>query len=177
MDEAIATTRMPRARLQASRLGSDFASFFAEHHHRLFRAIWLLTGNHSEAEEIAQEAFLRLWERWDRVARHPDPTAYLFRTAMNLWRSRLRRAEVAARNIVRGEQRHDDLADVEGRDAVVRALARLPRRQQAAVVLVDVLDQSSERAGEILGIRPTTVRVLAARARSSLSRSMGESDG
>jgi RNA polymerase sigma-70 factor (ECF subfamily) len=177
MDEAIATARMPRARLEASRLGPDFAGFFAEQHERLFRAVWLLTRNRSEAEELAQDAFLRLWERWDTVGGHPDPTAYLFRTAMNLWRSRLRRVEVAARKVVQHSRRDDDLADVEGRDAVVRALAGLPRRQQAAVVLMDVLDLSSDRAGEILGIKAATVRVLAARARASLSRSMGESDG
>jgi DNA-directed RNA polymerase specialized sigma24 family protein len=50
-------------------------------------------------------------------------------------------------------------------------------RQRAAVVLMDVLDLSSERAGAVLGIRPVTVRVLAARGRAALASEIGERDG
>jgi RNA polymerase sigma-70 factor, ECF subfamily len=178
MDEAIATLREQLAPAgTGSQRAPEFAAFFEAHHERLFRAMWLLTRNRAEAEELAQEAFLRLLERWDRVGRFPDPGAYLFRTAMNLWRSRLRRAEVAARRVVHQIPPDDQMADVEGRDAVVRALAALPRRQQAAVVLMDVLDLSSEQAGAILGVRAATVRVLVTRARMSLSTVMGGSDG
>jgi RNA polymerase sigma factor (sigma-70 family) len=96
---------------------------------------------------------------------------------MNVWRSRLRRAAVAARKAIHHIQADDEIAEVEQRDAVVRALAPLPPRQRAAVVLMDVLDLSSEQAGEILGIRPVTVRVLAARARGALAKEMGERHG
>jgi DNA-directed RNA polymerase specialized sigma24 family protein len=91
-----------------------------------------------------------------------------------VWRSRLRRAAVAARKTLRPDRPIDDLAEIEGRDAVVRALGGLPARQRAAIVLMDVLDLSSERAGAALGIRPVTVRVLAARARASLAMKMEE---
>src|SRR5690349_8376946 len=74
-----------------------FEDFFSQHHLRLFRAVWLLTRNRHEAEEVMQDAFLRTWERWDRVSAMPDPVGYLYRTAMNLFRSRRRRAAVALR--------------------------------------------------------------------------------
>jgi RNA polymerase sigma factor (sigma-70 family) len=175
MDEAVRSAR--GALGHAGSLGVDFETFFRDEHERLYRALWLLTRNRQEAEEVMQDAFLRLWVRWDRVQRHPDPIAYLYRTAMNLWRSRVRRAAVAARRTVDQARRTDEMAEVEARDVVVRALAGLPARQRAAVVLVDVLDLSSERAGDVLGIRPVTVRVLAARARATLARRMGASDG
>src|SRR5262252_5982565 len=109
----------------------DFESFFRDEHDALFRALWLVTRNRHEAEEIAQEAFLRVWERWSRVSRVPDPTGYLYRTAMNIFRSRLRRAAVAVRKAVRAMPPDDQLAMVEGRDAAVRAMASLTPRQRA----------------------------------------------
>src|SRR2546430_2710301 len=60
------------------------------------------------------------------------------------------------------------------RPAVGRALAPLTPRQRAAVVLTDVLGFTSEEAAEALGVRPATVRVLAARARTRLREAMGE---
>jgi RNA polymerase sigma-70 factor (sigma-E family) len=177
MDEVAVTAPKQHESAWASRGAPDFEGFFEEQHERLYRALWLLTRNHQEAEEVMQDAFLRLWERWDRVASGPDPVGYLYRTAMNVWRSRLRRAAVAARKVIHHIHGDDQIAEVEERDAVVRALAPLPSRQRAAVVLMDVLDLSSEQAGEVLGIRPVTVRVLAARARGALAKEMGDRDG
>lgn len=177
MDEVAVTVPESRGGAWATDRSDDFEGFFVKQHERLFRALWLLTRNRQEAEEIMQDAFLRLWERWDRVVAGPDPVGYLYRTAMNVWRSRLRRAAVAARKAIHHIQEDDQMAGVEERDAVVRALAPLPPRQRAAIVLMDVLDLSSERAGEVLGIRPVTVRVLAARARGALAKEMEERDG
>ena len=56
-----------------------FDRFFAEQYVRLLRASFVLTGNHQEAEELTQEAFLSVWERWDRVAVMTDPVGYLAR--------------------------------------------------------------------------------------------------
>jgi RNA polymerase sigma factor (sigma-70 family) len=155
----------------------DFEVFFAEHHVALFRAMWLVTRNRHEAEEIMQDAFVRVWERWARVCRVPDPTGYLYRTAMNVFRSRLRRAAVAVRKTVRAMPPDDQLEMVEGRDAAVRAMASLTPRQRAAVVLTDLLGFTSEEAAEALGVKAVTVRVLAARGRQALRGTMGESDG
>jgi RNA polymerase sigma factor (sigma-70 family) len=155
---------------------SDFEAFFADQHGPLFRALVLLTRNRHEAEEVMQDAFLALWERWEHVARGPDPVAYLYKTALNAWRSRRRRAAVAVRRAIHQIPNDDEMAAVDQRDAVVRRLAGLPARQRAAVVLMDVLDLSSEQAGEALGISPVTVRVLAARARARLAKEMGDRD-
>jgi RNA polymerase sigma-70 factor (ECF subfamily) len=151
-----------------------FEAFFEREYAGLFGALWLVTRNGDEAEEIAQDAFLKLWERWGRVRSMHDPTGYLYRTAMNLFRSRYRRAVVALRRAV-GQLRPDDhLAAVEDRDAVVRALRGCTPRQRAAVVLTDLYGFTSEEAAEILGIRPATVRVLAGRARAVLKEGMRE---
>jgi DNA-directed RNA polymerase specialized sigma24 family protein len=63
---------------------------------RLFRALLLVTHDSTE-EDLMQEAFVRVWERWDRVGTLDDPVGYLFKTAMNLHRSAIRRAAVAAK--------------------------------------------------------------------------------
>ena len=156
---------------------SGFEAFFERHHVPLYRALWLVTRNRHEAEEIMQDSFLKLWERWDRVASLDDPEGYLFRTAINLWRSRLRRAAVAVRKVIHQIPPDDQMAAVEQRDTMARALRPLPARQRAAVVLMDVLDLSSEEAARILGVQPVTVRVLAARARATLRKDLGEDDG
>lgn len=164
-----------RARTEASESPGDFEQFFRERHADLFRALWLLCGNRHEAEEIMQDAFLRIWERWDRVAKMADPTGYLYRTGMNVFRSRARRARVALRRTFGASQRADPLSTVEQRDALVRQLVTLTPRQRAAIVLVDALDFTSEEAATAMSIRPPTVRVLLARARASL-RSMEVGD-
>jgi RNA polymerase sigma-70 factor (ECF subfamily) len=144
-----------------------FEEFFELEHATLFRALWLVTRDRDEAEEIMQDAFLKLLERWARVAGLDDPTGYLYRTAMNLFRSRRRRAKVALRRVVGGQPR-DDLAAVEEREEVIRLLAPLSPRQRAALVMTGLLELSSEEAGRILGISANTVRVLAARARAAV---------
>src|SRR5262247_3086854 len=78
----------------------DFAAFFAEEHGGLFKALYFVTGNRADAAELMQDAFLKLWERWDRVDRIDDPTAYLFRTALNGFRMRRRRAALAVRKVL-----------------------------------------------------------------------------
>jgi RNA polymerase sigma factor (sigma-70 family) len=154
----------------------DFEDFFHAHHARLFRALALVAGNSHEAEEIMQDAFLKLWERWDRVASLEDPAGYLYRTAMNLFRSRARRAAIAVRKAVGRLPPDDAMRSVEERDVLLKALAGIPARQRAAVVLMDVLDLSSGDAGHALGVRPVTVRVLASRARAALRRNLEDRD-
>jgi RNA polymerase sigma-70 factor (ECF subfamily) len=119
-----------------------------------------------------QDAFVRLWERWDRVSAMEDPTGYLYRTAMNVFRSRGRRVLVALRRSVRPREPDDGLAAVEDREAVVRALAPLTPGQRAAIVLTDVLGFTSEEAARALRVRAVTVRVLASRGRAALRKEM-----
>jgi RNA polymerase sigma factor (sigma-70 family) len=148
--------------------GHSFEEFFAAHRSRLFGALVVMTDNRAEAEEILQDAFLTVWERWGRVVEMDDPVGFLYRVAMNLFRKRLRRAAVAVRKAVHLLPVRDELAGVEARDEAVRLLERLTPRERAAIVLTAYLGFSSEEAGELLGIRATTIRVLTNRARASL---------
>jgi RNA polymerase sigma-70 factor (ECF subfamily) len=148
----------------------SFETFFGLHNRDLISALWLITRNIHEAEEIAQDAFLRVWERWDRVAGLDDPEGYLYRTAMNVFRSRFRRAALALKRFGRGAPPDDLLESVERREVLVQALSQLTPRERAAVVLTDVLGFTSEEAGTALGIKPVTVRVLASRGRGRLQQ-------
>ena len=151
-----------------------FEAFFRAEHARLLRALFVVTGNAQEAEELMQEAFLSVWERWERVGNIEDPTGYLYRTAMNAFRSRLRRAARAAKRVVGMAEAKDEYAEAEARDAVGRALRSLTRRQRAAVVLTEMLGFGSEEAGRILGVKAVTVRVLASQAREAMREALGD---
>ena len=151
-----------------------FEDFFGSENARLFSALCLVTADRHESEEIMQDAFLRLWERWERVRGLDDPTAYLFRTAMNVFRNRYRRAALGVRKTLSLTPSEDAFATVEDRDAVVRALRDLTPDQRAAVVLTGYVGLSSEEAGTMLGMRASAVRTLATRARASIREKAGE---
>ena len=101
-----------------------FEDFFGSEHARLFGALCLVTGDRHEAEEIMQDAFLRLWERWEKVSGLDDPTAYLFRTAMNVFRNRYRRAALGVRKTLSLAPSEDAFSTVEDRG---RRGTRAPR--------------------------------------------------
>ena len=147
----------------------EFEEFFRAEHARLLRALYLVTGSADEAHEVAQDGFVRVWERWDRVREMDDPTGYLYRTAMNVHRSALRRARRALGRIARvGSSARDPFADADDRDQVVRALRSLAPRQRAALVLTELLGYGSDEAGSILGVQAVTVRALASQGRAAL---------
>jgi RNA polymerase sigma factor (sigma-70 family) len=147
---------------------AGFDDFFHRESERLFRALYFVTASREDAEELMQDAFLKLWERWDRIDRIDDPTAYLFRVALNSFRSRVRRARVAARHLLMAEAAPDPFDEVEVREDVRRMMAALTPRQRAAVLLTDVYGYSSDHAARIMGIRATTVRVLASQGRAAI---------
>ena len=153
-----------------------FGSFYEDERMRLLRALFLLTGNAEEAEEIVQDAFLAVWERWDRVATMDDPTGYLYRTAMNRHRSIGRRAARAARRAVGHAHGGDLFAEADERDAVARALATLTPRRRQAVILTEMLGHSSVEAAGVMGISDVTVRRLAQDARATLAEELEERD-
>ena len=151
-------------------LGGGFEEFFRAEHVRLQQALYVITGSDQEAKDLMQEAFLRVWERWDRVRAMDEPTGYLYRTAMNAFRSRLRRTARAARNLAELRFPSTGFDAIDDRDAVARALRSLSERQRAAIVLTELLDFDSAEAAAMLGVRPSTVRNLAAQARKALER-------
>src|SRR6266511_6050332 len=148
----------------------DFEAFYLAHRVRLFRALVVVTRDVHAAEEVAQDAFVRVWERWDRVRQMEDPTGYLYRTALNAWFQVHRRAVRAARRTASPGRMLDPLEMVEDRDVLARRLLELPARQRAALVLTEYLGHDSAEAGWALGIRPGTVRRLASKGRAALRR-------
>lgn len=152
----------------------SFDEFFAAESQTLYRRMRLVTRDHHEAEEVVQDAFLSLYERWDRVSGLPDPVGYLYRTAFNAWKKRSRRAARAIRNAVAPAPPGDDFEAVDDRTVVGEALGHLTPRQRAAVVLTELMGLSSEDAGEILGVRAVTARVLASQARAALRERLGD---
>jgi RNA polymerase sigma-70 factor (ECF subfamily) len=101
-----------------------------------------------------------------------DPRAYLFRTAMNAFRTGYGRALLAAKRTMRVLPTDETITQIDERDAAVRALARLSPRQRAAVVLTDMLGFGSEEAARMLGIRASTLRMHASRAHAALKETM-----
>jgi RNA polymerase sigma factor (sigma-70 family) len=153
----------------------SFEELFHRERVRLFQAMCLVTADRHEAEELTQDAFVRVYARWQHVGGLDDPTGYLYRTAMNGFRSRYRRTKVAVRRIVPSVAR-DDIAAVEQHADLLRDLRALTPSQRAAVVLLDLLELSSDEAGELLGMRSGTVRVHASRARARLRAMAGDGD-
>jgi RNA polymerase sigma-70 factor, ECF subfamily len=163
----------PSERLEA---WARFDTFYVEEHERLFKALYFVTGNRHDAQELMQDAFMRLWERWDEIDRIDDPTGYLFRVALNGFRMRRRRAAMAVRKAIPVPERRDLFLDAEMRADVRQLLLEVTPRQRAALVLVDLLGYPSEQAARILRVRPSTVRALATKGRSALRAMEGAQD-
>ncbi|HVM11287.1 MAG TPA: SigE family RNA polymerase sigma factor [Actinomycetota bacterium] len=153
-----------------------FEDFFEAEHVRLARALYLLTGSAAEADELSQEAMVRVYERWDRVRQMDSPQGYLFRTAMNLHRSRVRWLASRARHILQPSASPDPAEVVQNRDSVARALASLPTGQRGAVVLVEWLGMGAQEAATALGIKPVSVRARLSRAKAALRETLEDQD-
>jgi RNA polymerase sigma-70 factor (ECF subfamily) len=155
---------------------ASFEEFFGAEKDRLLRALAFATGSTEEAEDLAQDAFTRVLERWETVRTMDDPAGYLHRTAMNLFRNKLRRGLMALRRGVGAAPQRDVFGDVEERDSLTRAMASLTAKQRAALVLTEVMGYSGEETGRLLGVKASTVWVLTHRARASLKDEMEQSD-
>lgn len=174
MEEGIGLVADADSHSTAADAEASFERFVLSHHAKLYGALCLVTGDRYEAEDVAQEAFVRILERWEHVRGVDDPTGYLFRTAMNVFRGRYRRAAVALRHAVSLMPRDADFEAIEARETVVAAMARLPVEQRAALVVTALLGYSSEDAAYILGTKPSTLRARATRARAALRQMIGE---
>lgn len=153
-----------------------FEEFFEAQYARLCEALVLLTSDPFEAEEIAQEAMTRVLERWDRVGAMDSPPGYLFRTAMNLHRNRVRKILARARRAFHDGPSPDHSSRVEDQQDVRLALAKLSRAEREALILVDWQQMDAAEAGDLLGISANAVRVHLHRARAALRHHLGETN-
>lgn len=139
-------------------------------------------GDRAEAEEVAQETFLRLWTEAANFEPRAQPKTWLYRIARNLCIDRIRKrrshgpeVELSERNA--GEDRPSALlVRKQTAERVERALATLPERQREAITLVHYEGLSGAEASEILAVSPEALESLLARARRSLREQLRELD-
>ena len=146
----------------------DFEEFYRTEFPGIVRSMFLLVPDVDEAQELAQEAMVRVYERWDRVSAMESPGGYLYQVAMNLNRRRIRSVAVRARGLLKLRMELHDVEIDPARRDVVDAILSLSLRLREAFMLVDWLGLSSEEAARILHIAPASVRSRVHRARREL---------
>jgi RNA polymerase sigma-70 factor (sigma-E family) len=151
--------------------GGRLAQLYLTHAEDAVRLAYLLTGDRALAEDLVQDAFVRLAGRLVHLRDQSAFPAYLRRTVVNLANSHYRRKRVE-RAYLKREQRavqpDPQLDDVGQREYLWAALQRLSGRQRAAIVLRFYEDLSEQRVAEILRCRPGTVKSLVSRGLETL---------
>ncbi len=146
----------------------DLDEFYAAGYPRIVGMLVLLTGNRAEAEEIAQEAFIRLIPRWETVRRYDDPLAWVRTTARRLATSRWRRAKVAARALpLLGAAQRGARPDCDLSPEVADWLRGLSAQHREVLVLHYALQMPIEEIATELGVAPGTVKSRLSRARQA----------
>lgn len=147
----------------------DFAEFYAAELPRVVAQVYALTGDLAEAQDAAQEAFVRAWSRWGRLASYDDPSAWLLTVAHRLTISQWRRSQIA-RSFAR---RQAPLPAMQGPDpssvALVEALRQLPSSQQRALVLYYLADRSVSEISAIERQPEGTIKARLSRGRTALA--------
>ena len=146
----------------------DFSELFRDHYPRLVRALRLAGAGPADAEDLAQEAFARTLRRWRQVRSGINPPGYPFRIAFHL---------LSRRGLLPTSPLDDQLASLAtGPDDraslstdVERALAVMPPRRRACVVLCWMQGLTTGEVGEALGIASGTVRKQLEMARHQLA--------
>jgi len=165
-----------------------FARLVERHRNAVVGTVAKMLGNASEAEDLAQRVFLRVWTNAAKYKPDAKFTTYLFTITRHLvfneTRRKGRKREVSVEE--RGEERHWEVADRgeyepdrevlsdELRQAVDRAIAALPETQRLAVVLRRYENMPYEDIGATLGLSVSAVKSLLFRARTALRESLAE---
>ena len=162
----------------ASTRDREFLDFVAASGRYLLRTAVLLCGDPIRAEELVQATYERTYRSW-RVARNGDPQAYARRVLVNLridgWR-RTRREVLVDPVALPDPAEADHAGAVVARNAVVKALARLPLAQRRVVVLRHLLDLTEAEVAHELEISVGTVKSHHARGIARLREIFAEGD-
>lgn len=143
---------------------------------RVLRLASRLLGDGAEAEDVTQEAMLRLWQiapRWQ--AGQAAPSSWLHRVTVNLALDRIRRRrdgvalDAIAEPVAPGPAPTEALIAADRARALEQALAQLPARQRAAVVLRHIEGYSNPEIAEMLGLGVEAVESLTARGKRRLA--------
>ena len=155
----------------------DFDDWVTQRGAALLRFAYLVTRDHSRAEEAVQDALIAAYSRWARICRGQDPEAYVRRSIVNAdisrWRRFFRR-ETPTENAGTSSAPAPDHAVAQAeQDAVWALCATLPTKQRAAVVLRYYEDLPDAEIAVILDCSPATVRSQIHRALASLRTTIG----
>ena len=176
------------ARAQAGDDGA-FDELMKETEERVISIGWRFLGTRDRAVDAAQETYLRAYRHLARFRLDRDFEAWVCRIAVNVCRDVYRRTKAGPSGVPpaswEGEREAGRLAEpssasdseaslleVERRRLLLEAIAALPPRERAAIVLRDLEGLSSERAAKVLGSRACTVRSQVAAARMKLKRAL-----
>lgn len=140
---------------------------------RLVGALGLLCGDGGVAEDLAQEALARLWERWPTTRRPENPMAWCYQVGANLARSAARRRAIEQRVLRRvvDDCRTPDTETLTAVLMVRAALLQLPIRQRQAIIARHYVGLTVRETAVAMGCAPGTVTALTHPAISSLRRS------
>ena len=153
---------------------AQFRDYAAHHQERLRRFAYLLCGDWQRAEDAVQAALTKLYLAWPRISRHPVD-AYARRVVVTSVADVTRRAWFRReRSAERLPDRPAPTPDADDRLLVMDALARLPRRQRAVVVLRFWEDRSVQDTARILKCSMGTVKSHTARGLATLRELLGE---
>ncbi len=161
--------RLARPR-SANGLEATYEDFFSRYADELVRIAYLMTGDLADAQDLAQEALVRVWRKWARVSTYDQPEAFARRVLHNLVIGRWRKQAGAPRPEIPA---YVPAPSVEHLD-VLAALASLPPRQRSAIVLHDLIGLDAVEIGRQIGARPGTVRQWLRRGRSRLAAVLEE---
>lgn len=154
--------------------GSDrMAELYALHAPRAARLAYLLTSDRELAEDLTQEAFVRLMRRYHDLRNPASFDAYLRTTVVNLARKHFRHRRVERTHLEKERGRISSTSDagvVETREEAWQALRMLPGRQRAALVLRYYEDLSEQETADILGVTVAAVKSLVQRGVATLRK-------
>jgi RNA polymerase sigma-70 factor (sigma-E family) len=150
----------PRVIVGAVDAVDTFEAVFEREYAPMVRLAFLLLDSNEVAEEVVQDAFARLHERWDRV---DNPGGYLRTSVVNRARDIQRRRQRERRLPVAAPE-----AATLGADHLLDALATLPSKRRAALVLRYYDDLSEAEIASVLGVRPGTVKSMLHRGLAQL---------
>jgi RNA polymerase sigma-70 factor (sigma-E family) len=152
---------------------AEFREYMAARWPVLLRTAILLTGDRHLAEDVAQTALTRVYASWRRVRRVDDIDAYVRRTLINAHRGRFRKRRVVEdlTAVVPDGQGPDAHAAADQRAELLAALAQLPARQRAVVVLRYWEDMSETQVAEVLRCSVGTVKSQASKGLARLRNS------
>jgi RNA polymerase sigma-70 factor (sigma-E family) len=160
----------------------DFRSYVVARSPALLRTAYLLTGSRADAEDLLQTALAKTYLAWDRIRDREALDGYVRRVMVNTqtsWWRRRRPEEYATDQLPErpvGDGSDDFASALTLHDALWTALAGLPKRQRAMVVLRYYEDLSEAETAAVMGVSVGTVKSTTSRALTKLRDTSGLRD-